>query len=113
MTSREVAMEEGVSCKPKYDPPTAFSLFELNDVAEFLSIDSDLWVFRRFGKLHLFSVLGIQQRLVMLEHELEMQLSGKAPRDSDNLLANIQQALKDYGTLYGISPFLDVYPLAS
>ena len=110
MKSREAAMEEGVSCKPKYDPPTEFGPFELNDVAEFLSIDSDLWVFRRFTKLHLFSVLSIQQRLVMLEHEHEIQLSGKESRDSDNLLASIQQALKDYGTLYGIPPLFNVYP---
>ena len=93
-------MEEGVSWKPTNGPPPAFGPFELNDVAEFLNIDSDLWVFRRFGKLHLFNVLCIQQRLVMSEQQLEMQLSGKEPRDFDNLLPSIQNDLKEYGMLY-------------
>ncbi|KAI9742786.1 MAG: hypothetical protein M1818_003515 [Claussenomyces sp. TS43310] len=89
-------MEQGNPYRPRYQFPPTFSPSDLRGVAEFLNVDSDRWVFRRFGKLHLFNILGMQQRLARLQHELDMQISGEEPSDFDKLLPAIQHALSEY-----------------
>jgi hypothetical protein len=107
MSSRETAMEEGTlyevdgkTCKIEDKSCEFFGPSELYGVAEFLNRDSDLWVFRRFGRLHLFNILYIQQHLTKLESKLKNrldQVSRGINVDFDNLVPNIQNTLKEYG----------------
>ena len=57
-------MEEGTSWDPepkrRLKPPTKFKPRDLEGVARFLNASSDFWVFRRFGKLHLFNLLRLE-----------------------------------------------------
>lgn len=104
MPVRGAAIEEETLYGFKKKSPPPFSPYEHYGVAEFLNLDSDLWVFRRFGKLHLFNILCMQHRLAELEHQLEMQLSMEQERNLDTLLPKIRLALKEYGTSRDASP---------
>jgi hypothetical protein len=105
MNSREIStMEEGniyrlenkTSTVPDFDPRKPR---ELDLVAGYMNKDSDLWVFRRFGKLHLFNILYLQQRLAELENELERQIEDGKDEGFDKLYPSIQNALKEYGAI--------------
>jgi hypothetical protein len=72
---------------------------DLSFVAQYLNQDPDLWVFRRFGKLHLFNILCLQQRLAELESTLEMKIWNDETTGFDELLLDIKIALKEYGTV--------------
>ena len=70
--------------------------------ADFMSYDSDHWVFRRFEKLSLFNLLCLQQELVDCESELNLALTnewmGTKEGELDPLISKIRSKLKDYGT---------------
>jgi hypothetical protein len=81
-----------------------------------MSRESDLWVFRRFGTLHLFNILIIQQRLAKLELNLRLQISRGTDAEYGELLPNIQHTLKAYGKpgdLHYHVPLLSFSPSAS
>jgi hypothetical protein len=73
------------------------SLQNYSFVAQYLNQDPDLWVFRRFGKLHLFNILNLQQRLAELENTLETKIWNGEKTGFDELLPSIKVALKEYG----------------
>lgn len=70
--------------------------------ADFMSYDSDHWVFRRFEKLSLFNLLCLQQELVNCESELNLALRnecmGTKEGELDPLILKIRSKLKEYGT---------------
>lgn len=72
-------------------PPADWSF-----VAQYLNHDPDLWIFRRFGKLHLFNILQLQQRLAELENILETKVLNGETLGFDELLLDIKTALKEY-----------------
>jgi hypothetical protein len=97
-------MEEGNIYRPKNRISTVPNFVprpprDLDLVAGYMKKDPDLWVFRRFGKLHLFNLLYLQQRLTKLENELEKQIEGGEDEGFDKLYPSIQNALKEYGTI--------------
>lgn len=114
MSSRDVSKEES-GLHPSHDKPSEPPLCpsaNLSFVAQYLNHDPDLWVFRRFGKLHLFNILCLQQRLAELENTLETKIwnykaTGLDELDEideideidglDELLLDIKVALKEYG----------------
>ena len=100
MNSVEAAMEEGSLHMRHHKPPALFAASDLMGVTEFLNIDSDLWIFRRFGKLHLFNILCMQQNLALLEDQLDRQISFEEPTNFDQLLPTIKHALCEYGMPY-------------
>lgn len=96
------------SCERVNDfPSDPMSPWELDLSAKWMSKDADLWVFRRFGRLHLFNVLCLHHRLTELEGKLrqfvwENEEEGYAtsPEEQEavqKLLPDIQRTLKDYG----------------
>ena len=83
-----------------HDKPSELFLRPAADlafVAQYLNQDSDLWVFRRFGKLHLFNILCLQQRLAELENNLETKIWNDETAGFDELLSEIKVTLKEYG----------------
>jgi hypothetical protein len=96
-------MEEGTGWDPepkrRLKPPTTFNPRDLEGVARFLNASSDFWVFRRFGKLHLFNLLRLELELTKLEYELDTQCisSNKSEKDQEELFIKIQHALSAYG----------------
>jgi hypothetical protein len=100
MSSRDVTKEEG-GPHSSHDKPSKLYLrpeADLSFVAQYLNQDPDLWVFRRFGKLHLFNILCLQQRLAELENKLETKIWNGEKTGFDELLPSIKVALKEYGT---------------
>jgi hypothetical protein len=91
----------------KYSPSKPISHSELDYSAKWMYKDPDLWVFRRFGRLHLFNVLCLQRRLTELEERVrrcmwENEEEGYQTLSDDQkvvqtLLPDIQRTLKDYG----------------
>jgi hypothetical protein len=91
----------------KYSPSKPISHSELDYSAKWMYKDPDLWVFRRFGRLHLFNVLCLQRRLTELEERArrsmwENEEEGYQTLSEDQkvvqtLLPDIQRTLKDYG----------------
>jgi hypothetical protein len=71
---------------------------DMSFVAQYMNQDPDLWVFRRFGKLHLFNILCLQQRLAELENTLETKIYNNETTGFDELLPDIKDALREYGT---------------
>ncbi|KAH0538339.1 hypothetical protein FGG08_005074 [Glutinoglossum americanum] len=74
-----MAPEHAVTEPAAAEPPPRESLWrtrELLDVVNLYSQDSDLWVFRRFNKLHLFNILYLQRRLRNLEKDLFRLMDG-------------------------------------
>ena len=55
-------------------------------------------MFRRFGKLHLFNILCLQQHLAEMENMLETKIWNGEKTGFDELLPSIKVALKEYGT---------------
>jgi hypothetical protein len=99
MSSPDASKEErGVHSS--HDKPSKLYLrpsAHLSFVAQYLNQDPDLWVFRRFGKLHLFNILQLQQRLAQLENTLETKIWNGDTTGFDELLPDIKIALKEYG----------------
>ncbi|KAH8768543.1 hypothetical protein BGZ57DRAFT_929822 [Hyaloscypha finlandica] len=98
MSSRDVSKEEG-GPHSSHDKPSKLYLrpeADLSFVAQYLNQDPDLWVFRRFGKLHLFNILCLQQRLAELENKLETKIWNGEKTGFDELLPSIKVALKEY-----------------
>ena len=82
---------------------------ELLDIATIYLTDSDLWVFRRFTKLHLFNILLLQRRLSHLEGKLLQLKDDKwmANNSEDEhevimykLTTEIRETLKAYGKAF-------------
>ena len=100
MSPRDVSKEErslhSSHDKPSKPPPRPPA--DLSFVAQCLNQDPDLWVFRRFGKLHLFNILCLQQRLAELENALETKIWNDETTGFDELLLDIKITLKEYGT---------------
>ena len=71
--------------------------------ADFMSYDSDHWVFRRFEKLSLFNILCLQQEIVDCESRLDLALRkewmGTNEHELDELVLEIRSKLKEYGTI--------------
>jgi hypothetical protein len=83
-----------------HDKPSELFLRPAADlafVAQYLNQDPDLWVFRRFGKLHVFNILCLQQRLAELENTLETKIWNDETAGFDELLSDIKVTLKEYG----------------
>jgi hypothetical protein len=100
MSSRDASKEERV-LRSSHDKPSKLytrSPADWGFVAQYLNQDPDLWVFRRFGKLHLFNILYLQQRLAELENALETKIWNGETTGVDELLPDIKIALKEYGT---------------
>lgn len=97
--AREAAMEEGTLFDSKPKAPGSFNVAELEAPARFLNLDPDLWVFRRFGKLHLLNILHLQQHLAKLEYQLEREKSNQVPRNLEKLMRKIKRAVAEYGML--------------
>ncbi|KAH6662272.1 hypothetical protein B0J14DRAFT_645435 [Halenospora varia] len=98
MSSRDASKEER-SLYSSHDKPSKLFLRPKADwgfVAQYLNQDSDLWVFRRFGKLHLFNILCLQERLAELENTLETKIWNDETTGFDELLPSIKIALKEY-----------------
>ncbi|RDL30850.1 Uncharacterized protein BP5553_10195 [Venustampulla echinocandica] len=100
MSSRNASKEER-GLHSSHDKPSELFLRSAADwgfVAQYLNQDPDLWVFRRFGKLHLFNILCLQQRLAELENTLETKIWNDETGGLEELLPEIKIALKEYGT---------------
>ena len=71
-------------------------------LAEFMSRDTDLWVFPHFSQLNLFNIIHLQHQLVELERQLEKAVpkgvDGFKKREYDDLMPKIESTLKKYGT---------------
>ncbi|OCK85226.1 hypothetical protein K432DRAFT_421928 [Lepidopterella palustris CBS 459.81] len=90
--------------------PRQASPFDLSENANWMTQDRDLWLFRRYEKLHIFNILSLQQRLATLEQQLERNVDaewrgegeqraavGCLPKSQDNaLVTEIQTAVKAY-----------------
>jgi len=100
MSSRDASKEERSFCSSHDKPSKIYprSPADLGFVAQYLNQDPDLWVFRRFGKLHLFNILCLQQRLAELENTLETKIWNDET-EFDELLLDIKITLKEYGTV--------------
>lgn len=99
MSSRDVSKEERDPHSP-HNKPSKLILrppADLSFVAQYLNQDPDLWVFRRFGKLHLFNILCLQQRLAELENALETKIWNNETDGFDELLSDIKDGLTEYG----------------
>ncbi|KAH8601494.1 hypothetical protein B0O99DRAFT_606757 [Bisporella sp. PMI_857] len=94
----ETMIEDGIEaeCKPRLLAFDAFDAAHLWSPAQALNTDPDLWVFRRFGQLHLFNLLHLQQRLTHLEQQLHRQVADAEPRDFKFLIQEIKQTLAEY-----------------
>ncbi|KAH8670116.1 hypothetical protein BGZ60DRAFT_527604 [Tricladium varicosporioides] len=119
MSSYDASKEERSICS-SYDKPSPViprSEADWSYVARYLNQDSDLWVFRRFGKLHLFNILCLQERLAELENILETKISKEETTGFEELLLNIKISLKEYGTaaisLNPLALFADLYDALS
>jgi hypothetical protein len=100
MSSCDASKEEN-GLRSSHDMPSKIFTrpsADLGFVAQYLNQDPDLWVFRRFGKLHLFNILCLQQRLAELENALETKIWNDETTGLDELLPDIKIALKEYGT---------------
>jgi hypothetical protein len=100
MSSRNVSNDER-GLHSSYEKPSKLIRppADWSFVAQYLNQDPDLWVFRRFGKLHLFNILFLQQRLTELENILETKIGKDETTGFDELLPEIKIALKEYGTV--------------
>jgi hypothetical protein len=110
--SSEATMEEGTSWDPepkrRLKPPTKFKPRDLEGVARFLNASSDFWVFRRFGKLHLFNLLRLELELTKLEYELDQHiLSEENKDDPEELFTKIHLALSAYGMSHSL-PYISL-----
>jgi hypothetical protein len=85
-------------------------IYQLNNIAGFMTGDSDLWVTGRFERLHLINLLSIQRRLSNLEEEInshvlyERYMIGHEPhpkptRTSEEILTDLQSTIKEYSIL--------------
>jgi hypothetical protein len=100
MSSCEASKEES-GLRSSHDKPSKIYPRPPADwgfVAQYLNQDPDLWVFRRFGKLHLFNILCLQQHLAELENTLETKIWNDETTGFDELLLDIKITLKEYGT---------------
>ncbi|KIM95567.1 hypothetical protein OIDMADRAFT_59361 [Oidiodendron maius Zn] len=98
MSSRDGSKEERGPLS-SHDKPSKLQLrspADMEFVAQYLNHDPDLWVFRRFGKLHLFNILCLQQRLAELENALETKIWNNETTGFKELLPDIKNALKEY-----------------
>ncbi|KAI9889593.1 MAG: hypothetical protein M1814_005100, partial [Vezdaea aestivalis] len=75
----------------------------LEELAIFLSLDPDRWIFRRFEKLRIANALRLQSHLNELEAEWDalMEYSGHIVQTKrlDQLNVEIQQTLTAYGEI--------------
>ena len=89
-------------------------IVELNDIAGFMTTDSDLWITSRYEKLHLINILAIQQRMSALERDIddiykyencETHGEARAPliKSSEKVLKELQETIKAYGRLIDAS----------
>ncbi|KAN0103468.1 hypothetical protein V8E51_011781 [Hyaloscypha variabilis] len=95
---RDAAKEER-GRHSSHDKPSKLFLrppADMSFVAQYMNQDPDLWVFRRFGKLHLFNILCLQQRLAELENTLETKIWNNETTGFDELLPDIKDALREY-----------------
>ncbi|KAF2795878.1 hypothetical protein K505DRAFT_373597 [Melanomma pulvis-pyrius CBS 109.77] len=80
---------------------------ELNGIAGYMTADGDLWVTRRYERLHLINILAIQQRMSDLERDIDDAVKyerslGRGetcslPETSpETLLARLQETVKAY-----------------
>jgi hypothetical protein len=85
---------------------SAWRCRELFEIANLYSQDADLWVFRRFDRLHLFNILHLQRRLTQLEADLLRLGNGdwvaahdeeKDQRAMHRLVTDIRDTLRLYG----------------
>lgn len=70
-------------------------------LAELMTLDSDLWIFRRFDRLSLFNILHLQQHLAELERRLDQAVPEKASKfnkhEFDLVMPEIESSLAKYG----------------
>lgn len=85
------------------------SLFELSKIATWMNQDRDLWLCRRFEKLHIFNILSLQHHLAKLEQRLDRFIKAElrgggelstvgecSPEKRESLAREIQATLKAY-----------------
>ncbi|KAG0650289.1 hypothetical protein D0Z07_3186 [Hyphodiscus hymeniophilus] len=78
--------------------------------------DSDLWVFRRFGQLHLFNLLHLQQHLAQLQYNLERQIGREhdgQSQDYKELVLDIKRSLAEYDQALAAQATLKSYKKAT
>ena len=83
-------------------------LYDANkELADFMMLDSDLWIFRRFDRLHIFNIIYLQQHLADLERRLnEVVPKNGTGFDKDELnllMIDMGTTLQKYGMLKGIA----------
>ncbi|CAO2657368.1 Nn.00g034940.m01.CDS01 [Neocucurbitaria sp. VM-36] len=89
-------------------------IVELNNIAGFMTYDSDLWITSRYERLHLINVLAIQQRMSALEQDIddivkyERCIRDDVPcappeKSSEKVLFELQETIKAYGILIDTS----------
>lgn len=90
---------------------------ELNKIAGFMTLDSDLWIANRYERLQLINLLAIQQRLSNLEHDVndfvkyerslimgeECAPPAKPPA---TFLADLEKTIEAYGIWISFLSFL-------
>ena len=78
-----------------------YSVAPQKRLARYMSDDTDLWIFQRFDRLHLFSILYLQQKLANLEERLDQVVpEGEWECDLpefERLMPEIETTLQKYG----------------
>ena len=105
-------LEAGLSRRPSMDSISVFmteknAAYNTNSnkrLAEFMSQDSDLWIFQRFDRLNLFNILYLQQHLADLERQLDQAVpdavEGFKKHEFELLMPKIESSLKKYGIFF-------------
>lgn len=79
----------------------AYNTIANKRLAEFMSRDSDLWIFQRFDRLNLFYIVYLQQHLAHLEQRLDQAVpdavDGFNKKEFELLMPEIESSLKKYG----------------
>ena len=79
------------------------SLLELTKIANFMTRDTDLWLCRRYEKLHVFNILTLQQHLEDLDQQLEQLVAQESRQGAENVSQEFLQQRKSLLTDIGAS----------
>lgn len=75
-------------------------LTRFEKTAEFMTGSKELWIFRRFEKLHLLNILNLQDRIARAETRLATEKDNMTSESLQVYLNDLQKTLKDYGISY-------------
>lgn len=69
---------------------------DFSKIVDFMSVDSDRVLFRRFSKVNLYNLLFLQHRLGLISHEIELFTSQNDVDKLQKLLPSLNAALESY-----------------